>query len=1302
MNGEWMRFLEEIIPFSRLGWSLVHFVWQGAIIGLIVLGARSLLANQSAQLRRGVALVLTVVALMCPLGTYMVLRSLDQPAESKKENGSLVSNPEPIRNEKRGRTDGRRTQAVRIPFTRPEIPRSNVPSSPESHELPRTGVARDVPGAYQYQNPQAPPTPVETKSGGSFNENRWLWWVVLAWVVGVVCLTLRQFGGWWITWSWRRSAKAAPISWQRCVDRILEHHESRRRLRVLSCVKVPSLVLAGVLRPVILVPSAIMAGLPARQFEALLAHEVAHFLRRDHWVTLLVALAETLLFYHPAVWLLTKWVREERENCADDSAVALCGDRVTYANALASLADLAESPTGIAASGGDLTNRVRRLLGSEVSAGGHWSMTPWLVILLGFLAMMLGRHGHADDPVEITPMTKRWDFSAEGKPAIGLDGTVYVGGEKSIFALDPATKRILWRFRPPVFDDFSHASWRTPVAGPEGTLLAVQGKSHGGPWWDDVYALEAATGEVRWSISGWASGTNFVISGDGTVYTTARPFEESVLMALEGETGDIRWERALEGSYRAPMIGPDGRLYVEALDAEQDNRPYTGVFDTQTGQLLDRMDCRLPYFTRDGLALVLDTPVRAIDWHSGQTLWHTNIGSRDHVSLGDLIDGENGLVYVITSQHIHALEMTTGKERWRRVVSTLGPSVRPRLGLAEAGILYSTTIDGVAGFDALTGEQVFAGRHPGGLSSELVYASDSVLYLSSVKRLTAMDAISPPRLSSPSASNHRNHERWGTPEILSMTEALALVEGGSGRLSVLAAGDALKYQWFFKGDPIDGATGAFHEIESFSQEVAGDYHVKVSNDSGLIEGGTIPVRLGIPLTIQIEGPGQVTLDPPGGVYVPGTIVTATAVPEQDEGFIGWSGALANATPSIAITVDQPKQLTASFEVLPGSVLWQTTIDGPPSPRANRLAIGPNDTIYLWISEIINSQVEATVHAVDPDGQIRWTSESFRWGGIDFGQMAAGNDALLYLATNGSIIALDVETGVRRWTTSGLEPTSRNGLAVSNNGVVITANGLPTFVDRGREVGVAVNGKTGEVLWHFEAPNPSGPPAYAIGNDETIYVASKRLSALDGTNGVTGWTAEDLPTPPDSPAYELVFQYTNAALGASSLYAMSTGLIENNSRLTICHALDAQTGLRQWSYEVRQDFARIEGQLAVSADEVVYFPAGNQLVALDGRTGEALWELEELGPVTSPVIGNAGTVYAAAGNQVMALRPRSGEVLWTYEIPGPEPVSSMVLDSDGTLYLLAGRTLFALETSVSARPQWPSESGAVPYRRSIQR
>src|SRR5262249_47412324 len=95
-----------------------------------------------------------------------------------------------------------------------------------------------------------------------------------------------------------------------------------------------------------------------------LAHELAHIRRHDYLVNLLQHVAETVLFYHPAVWWVSNRMRVEREQCCDSIVVDLCADPLDYATALTQLEEARQTSTGfaLAATGGTLIERIRRLL----------------------------------------------------------------------------------------------------------------------------------------------------------------------------------------------------------------------------------------------------------------------------------------------------------------------------------------------------------------------------------------------------------------------------------------------------------------------------------------------------------------------------------------------------------------------------------------------------------------------------------------------------------------------------------------------------------------------------------------------------------------------------------------------------------------------------------------------------------------------------------------------------------------------------------------------------------------------------
>ena len=125
----------------------------------------------------------------------------------------------------------------------------------------------------------------------------------------------------------RVAALAEAVSpWQSASERLAARLRLDVAFRVVETGLVDAPSVIGWIRPVILLPVAVLTNLAPVQIEAILAHELAHIRRRDYAVNLLQTVAETLLFYHPGVWWVSARVREEREHCCDDVAVEVCGE----------------------------------------------------------------------------------------------------------------------------------------------------------------------------------------------------------------------------------------------------------------------------------------------------------------------------------------------------------------------------------------------------------------------------------------------------------------------------------------------------------------------------------------------------------------------------------------------------------------------------------------------------------------------------------------------------------------------------------------------------------------------------------------------------------------------------------------------------------------------------------------------------------------------------------------------------------------------------------------------------------------
>lgn len=211
----------------------------------------------------------------------------------------------------------------------------------------------------------------------------WLWLLGFTLMLGRLVLALRYVR------RLRQRVSPVPEAWQQVLARLITRAGLARPVALRASALVPSPLVIGYLKPVILLPLSVASGLRPAELEMILAHELAHILRRDYLFNFVQTLAETVFFYHPAVWFLATVLHAERENCCDDLAAQLSGNPRQLARALAALAELTADapplPRLTLAAGvrrGSLLSRVRRLAqGRPAPATGLWPATLALLVL---------------------------------------------------------------------------------------------------------------------------------------------------------------------------------------------------------------------------------------------------------------------------------------------------------------------------------------------------------------------------------------------------------------------------------------------------------------------------------------------------------------------------------------------------------------------------------------------------------------------------------------------------------------------------------------------------------------------------------------------------------------------------------------------------------------------------------------------------------------------------------------------------------------------------------------------------------
>lgn len=139
-----------------------------------------------------------------------------------------------------------------------------------------------------------------------------------------------------------------------------------QKVGLLESGIIPGPASLGVFKPLILLPIGLINHLTVAQVEAILLHELAHIRRSDYLVNILQRVLENVFFFNPGLLWLSHRIREERENCCDDLALQVLKDEQLYAQTLLRFQEYQwREPQYAQAFGGDKTpllTRIKRIL----------------------------------------------------------------------------------------------------------------------------------------------------------------------------------------------------------------------------------------------------------------------------------------------------------------------------------------------------------------------------------------------------------------------------------------------------------------------------------------------------------------------------------------------------------------------------------------------------------------------------------------------------------------------------------------------------------------------------------------------------------------------------------------------------------------------------------------------------------------------------------------------------------------------------------------------------------------------------
>jgi beta-lactamase regulating signal transducer with metallopeptidase domain len=379
----WLSMFEASVC-TRLCLTLLHSVWQTALAALAVWTVDAVWRRLSVERRYALHVAALLLAVAAMPATYLLLEPVELSRTSRSPIAAAITS----------------SATIAAPSTQvlAEAP-TPVAADPldDDAPLPATEPLFDA----------APDDSPQPRSLTVAAIARWTTlapWLTALYLLGVAAMLARLGAA--TVGAHRLVSRAEPIVGGPLVELL------RNRARQWSMKGAPALArtqqivtpkVVGLLRPTILLPASAAIGLSPAELEMILAHELAHVRRYDLWVNLAQRLAEAVLFYHPAIWLLSRRISALREYCCDELSCqaanqTAAASRVHYAMALLRVVELAhpqnagiEELTALAADGrspSEIRRRVARLFGEPVREPLHLTRGGMaLLLVLGTLVI---------------------------------------------------------------------------------------------------------------------------------------------------------------------------------------------------------------------------------------------------------------------------------------------------------------------------------------------------------------------------------------------------------------------------------------------------------------------------------------------------------------------------------------------------------------------------------------------------------------------------------------------------------------------------------------------------------------------------------------------------------------------------------------------------------------------------------------------------------------------------------------------------------------------------------------------------
>jgi eukaryotic-like serine/threonine-protein kinase len=308
----------------------------------------------------------------------------------------------------------------------------------------------------------------------------------------------------------------------------------------------------------------------------------------------------------------------------------------------------------------------------------------------------------------------------------------------------------------------------------------------------------------------------------------------------------------------------------------------------------------------------------------------------------------------------------------------------------------------------------------------------------------------------------------------------------------------------------------------------------------------------------------------------------------------------------AIIIGSASSVSA-FNGSTGAVIWSAPISGVVSATPAITADGL----------VVVGCASGDVSAFNGTGAVKWTfSTSGRVGSAAVataaGVFIGSDDHALYL--------LDQRTGARIW-------RSETGGPIGSSSPAVSPDGRAVFIASQDTKLWAIDVASGEALWTAGTGGQPAEGSPAVSADgASVFVGSNDncVRAFDTSDGALLWKTCTGGSVEASPALSL-----SAALDSESetQQAVVVGSLDG-----AVYAFNASDGTLLWRYDTGNP---VTASAALGANGVAYIGTGgssHSLLALDVRTGEALWETtvwEYFPAIGSPALSAAGALLVAS-------------------------------------------------------------------------